>query len=155
MTFPERNRDLEQYMDFSKGPLPLVGDEECLPFWEGTRRGEIRFPKCQVCNRFHWYPCTLCPFCYSPNIKWQALTSQARLFTWAYVKWNLPAYGIRGPFVMILVEFDEAPGLYLTSDLIECRPENVRIGMPLQVVFQRINNKLMMPLFKPVNNDQS
>ncbi len=146
---------MKEYIDFSKGPLPDVGDSEGAPFWEGTRRGEIRFPKCQDCNQFHWYPCTLCPFCHSPNLKWQALTSQARLFTWSYVNWNLPAFGIRGPYIMVLVEFDEAPGLYLTSDLVECRPEDVTIGMPLDVVFQRVNDKITMPLFKPVKDRQS
>jgi len=56
---------------------------------------------------------------------------------------------------MVLVEFDEAPGFYLTSDLVECRPEDVSIGMPLEVVFQRVNDKITMPLFKPTDDRQS
>ena len=51
---------------------------------------------------------------------------------------------------MALVEFDEAPELYLTTDLVECRPEDIYIGMPLEVVFQRVNDRLTMPLFKPM-----
>jgi hypothetical protein len=54
---------------------------------------------------------------------------------------------------MILVEFDELPGSCLASDLIECRPEDIRAGMPLQVVFQQVNDKLTIPLFKPAIND--
>jgi uncharacterized OB-fold protein len=146
---------VKQYIDFSNGSLPSVEAYESAPFWEGTRQSEIRFPKCQVCNKFHWYPSTLCPFCHSPDIKWQAIKSQAKLFTWAYVKWNLPAFGIRGPFIMVLVEFDEAPGLYLTSDLVECRAEDVRIGMPLEVVFQQVNSEITMPLFKPMKDGKS
>lgn len=55
---------------------------------------------------------------------------------------------------MVLVEFDEAPGHYLVSNLVECNPEDVHIGMPLEVTFQRVNDKLTMPLFKPINDKQ-
>jgi uncharacterized OB-fold protein len=146
---------MKEYLDFTKEPLPDVDWSEGASFWEGARQGEIRFPKCQDCNQFHWYPCTVCPFCYSSNIKWQALISQPRLFTWTYVNYHLPIVTIRGPLIVILVEFDEAPGLYLTSNLVECRPENIYIGMPLEVVFQRVNDKLTMPLFKPLKNKKS
>lgn len=142
---------MKEYIDFSKEPLPDVEYSDGAPFWEGTRQGEIRFPKCQECNRFHWYPAVLCPFCHSSNIKWQALTSQPRLFTWTYViHRNLPIVAIRGPLIVILVEFDEAPDLYLTSNLVDCQPDDVYIGMPLEVIFQRVNDKLTMPLFKPM-----
>jgi uncharacterized protein len=143
---------LKQYLDFSKGPLPDVEFSEGASFWEGTRQGEIRFPKCQDCGKFHWYPTVLCPFCHSSNIKWQALTSKAKLFTWTYVNWKLPVVVIRGPLIVILVEFDEAPGLYLTSNLVDCRLEDVYIGMSLEVVFQKINDKLTIPLFKPMKD---
>jgi uncharacterized OB-fold protein len=146
---------MKEYIDFSKGPLPDLEFSEGVPFWEGTCEGEIRFPKCQDCNRFHWYPSIVCPFCHSPNIKWQALTSQPRLFTWSYVSYPLPVIAIRGPLIVILVEFDEAPDLYLASNLVDCQPEEVYIGMPLEVVFQWVNDKLTMPLFKPMKNKSS
>jgi uncharacterized OB-fold protein len=141
---------MKEYIDFSKGPLPRVDYSEAAPFWEGTRQGEIRFPKCQDCGRFHWYPCVLCPFCHSSNIKWEALHSQPRLFTWTQIQWNLPIVTIRGHLIVILVEFEEAPELYLVSNLVECKPEDIHIGMPLEVVFQKVDDKLTMPLFKPM-----
>ncbi len=143
---------MKQYLDFSREPLPDVDWKEGAPFWEGTRLGEIRFTKCGDCNRFHWYPCTVCPFCYSSNIEWQALTSQPKLFTWTYVNYKLPIVTIRGPLIVILVEFEEAPGCYLTSDLVECRPEDVYVGMPLEVVFQKVDDKLTIPLFRPLES---
>jgi uncharacterized OB-fold protein len=144
---------VKEYIDFSNGPLPDVRKKEASPFWEGTCQGEIRFPKCRDCGRYHWYPCLLCPFCHSQNIQWTPLTSQARLYSWSHVDWSLPSLGIRGPFILALVEFDEAPDLYLTSNLVECEPEDVHIGMALEVVYQKINETLVIPLFKPVNHE--
>jgi uncharacterized OB-fold protein len=144
---------MKEYIDFSNGPLPDVEYRECAAFWEGTRKGEIRFPRCQDCKKYHFYPYWLCPFCHSPNIKWQALTSQPRLFTWTCVRRNLsPVFSIRGPYIVALVEFDEAPGFYLTTNLVECQPEDLQIGMPLEVIFQKVDDKITMPIFKPIKD---
>ena len=144
---------MKEYIDFSKGPLPDVDNKEGAAFWEGTRQGELRFPRCHSCNRFHWYPCVLCPFCHSPNIEWQAIKSQPKVYTWTCVRRPLgPLFAIRGPHIVALVEFDEAPGLYLVANLVGCQPEEVYIGMPLEVIFQRVNDKLTMPLFKPIKD---
>jgi len=59
-------------------------------------------------------------------------------------------YAIRGPYIVIMVEFEDVPGIYLTSNLVECKPEDVKIGMPLELVFQKVDDKITMPLFRPV-----
>lgn len=147
---------IKEYIDLSKGLLPDIEDKEGIAFWEGTRQGEIRFPKCRSCHRFHWYLCVLCPFCHSPNIEWQTVTSQPKVFTWTCVRWKLgPLFDIQGPYIVALVEFDEAPGLYLATNLIGCQPEEVHIGMPLEIVFQRVNDKVTMPLFRPRKSTSS
>jgi uncharacterized OB-fold protein len=146
------NDRMKIYYDYSQGPyLPDPEDYETAAFWEGTRRGEIRFPRCQDCGQFHWYPCVLCPFCHSPNIKWQAVANKATLFTWTCVRRAIgPLYDIaQGPYIIALVEYDEAPGVYLVTNLVDCQPEDVYISMSLETVFQRINDTVVMPLVKP------
>jgi uncharacterized OB-fold protein len=141
-------------IELSGLPLPDVENPEWSSFWEGTRQKEIRFPRCQECKQFHFYPSWLCPFCHSPNIEWQALTSQPRLFTWTYVRRNLsPVYLVRGPYIVALVEFDEAPDLFLTTNLLECQPEDIYIGMPLEAVFQQVDDMITLPFFRPVQGE--
>jgi uncharacterized protein len=140
---------LKEYFDFSKGPLPDVHLAEGAPFWEGTRVGEVRFPKCMDCGKFHWYPSVLCPYCKSTNIKWQALTSTPRVYSWTHVTYPFGIFKTIGPRIVAMIEFDEAPDLYLASNLVECTPEEVEIGMPLEVVFQKVNDEVTMPLFRP------
>jgi uncharacterized protein len=147
---------MNDYIDFSRGPLPDVEDQETGIFWKGTRQGEIRFPKCRSCHKFHWYPNILCPYCHSADIEWQVLKSQPRLYSWSEVDTNGPMWNVGNrdsvgtQRIVGLVEFDEAPDLYLATDVVGCRPEEVYIGMPLEPVFQRVNDKVTMPLFKPL-----
>jgi len=145
---------MEKYADFSKGPLPDVEFKEWASFWEGTRQGEIRLPRCRDCHQFHFYPCWLCPFCHSANIEWEALTSQPRLFSWTYVrrKLNPVMFKLRGPYNMALVEYDEAPGCHFMTNLVECQLEDLYIGMPLEAVFQKIDEKITIPLFRPMKD---
>ena len=144
------------YLDFSKILLPDVNDVETSPFWEGTRQGKIRFPKCKNCHQFQWYPCVLCPNCHSSNIEWQTITSMPRLYSWTCVRRPLgPHFAIWGPYIVAYVEFDEAPDLRLVSNLVDCRPEEVYIGMPLEAAFQHINDEVTIPLFKPMKEPVS
>jgi uncharacterized OB-fold protein len=147
---------VKEYVDFSRGPLPDTTYGEGIAFWEGTRQGELRFPRCRSCHRFHWYPCVLCPFCHSEDIEWQAITSQPKVYTWTCVRRPLsPLFAIRGPFIVALVEFDEIQDIHLVTNLVDCQPEEVYIGMPLEVVFQKVNDKLTMPLFRPIKDRAS
>jgi uncharacterized OB-fold protein len=154
--FKARIRRMTDYIDFSKGPLPDVDDIESAPFWEGTCQGELRFPKCGTCGRFHWYPCVLCPFCHSSDITWQKITNRPKVYTWTCVRRSLgPVFNIRGPHIVALVEFDKIFDIYFVSNLVDCQPEDVYIGMPLEVVFQKVNDRLTMPLFKPLGRTAS
>ena len=56
---------------------------------------------------------------------------------------------------MALVEFEEVPEVRLVTTLVDLELEDVRIGMPLKVIFQRVNDNVTMPLFKPVKDTAS
>jgi uncharacterized protein len=138
------------YIDFSEGPLPDVEEKQWAPFWEGTQKGEIRLPICRDCGKFHWYPTWRCPHCHSANIGWQALKGRPSLFTWTCMRSGLTkVFALRGEYIVIMAEYDDAPELYITSNLVECEPGDTYIGMPLEAVFQKVNDKITMPLFKP------
>ena len=61
--------------------------------------------------------------------------------------------GVPLPYVIGLVEVVEQPGLRLTTDLVNCEPEDVRIGLEVRVVFEHHedpNGDVWLPLFEPV-----
>ena len=149
------NSRIKENINFAEGLLPDVDDSLTAPFWEGTRNEEIRFPRCRKCHKFHFYPNILCPFCHSADIEWQTLTSQPTLFTWTCVRWNLaPEYlshlfETRGHYIVGLVEFAEAPGFRLPTNITGCQPEDLKIGMQMEVVYQKVNDRVTVPTFKP------
>ena len=63
-----------------------------------------------------------------------------------------PARGIAGfreslPYVMAYVELAE--GLKVLTNLVECKPDEVRIGMPVEAVFEDATPEVTLLKFRP------
>ena len=137
--------------DYSKGPLPDVRRRLARFFWDGTSKGELRFPRCRSCGRFHFYPQVLCRYCQSKNIEWTTVSGRGEVISWIILRHAfIPEFEDRLPLIVILVEFKDAPGIRLISNLIQCSPEQVYFKMPVEVVFHKVNEDVTLPLFKPI-----
>jgi uncharacterized OB-fold protein len=55
------------------------------------------------------------------------------------------------PYVIALVELEEQPGLRLTTNIVDCAPKDVWIGLPVQVRFVE-SDDLYIPVFEPVSS---
>jgi uncharacterized OB-fold protein len=77
-----------------------------------------------------------------------AVSGRARLhsYTINHQRW-FPGQPV--PYVIGLVELVEQPGLRLMTNIVNCAPERLRIGMGLQVVFETVNDDIALPLFEP------
>jgi len=47
------------------------------------------------------------------------------------------------------VDIEEQEGLRLTTNLVGCQPDEVRIGMAVQVCFEEREDGIFLPLFEP------
>ena len=89
--------------------------------------------RCQDCGLAHFYPRPFCPSCWSERLDWEQASGLARLYTYSIVYVNdLPPFGDRVPYVAALVDLAEGPRLM--SNVVECRHEDLQIGMPLSLV---------------------
>ena len=66
-------------------------------------------------------------------------------YTINYQKWEP---GLETPYVVAIVTLEEQDGLNLTTNIVNCPHEEVRIGMPVTVVFEQVEN-VWLPLFEP------
>jgi hypothetical protein len=54
----------------------------------------------------------------------------------------------RFPHVVVTVELEEGPRV--TTNVRDCAPEDVRVGMPVRVVFESVGGGIVLPQFVPV-----
>ncbi len=128
--------------------LPRISDRNAH-FWQGGRDGELRFQRCGQCGYYLHPPAVICPKCWSKNITIQAVSGRADVLAFSinYQPW-MP--GPELPFVLAIVHPVEQDDLRLTTNIVNCPVEDVRIGMPVQVIFEpHVEEEVWIPLFEP------
>jgi uncharacterized OB-fold protein len=133
--------------------LPPI-EEENAPFWEGCRRGELRMQRCSDTGRLIFPPRPVSPW--APKARPEWFTTSGRGTIWSYVVPHpplLPYYGERAPYNVILVALAEDPNVRLVGNLLareggeinEIDPATIEIGAGVRVVFDRVDDEIVMP----------
>jgi uncharacterized OB-fold protein len=136
-------------------PLPDLEWEPTRTFWAGAARGELVLPRCDACGRYVWYPDGACRVCRGTSLQWTRVSGRGRLFTWSIVhRAFIPQLANLVPFVTALVTIDEDPAVRLTTFLVDCPHDRLRIDMPVAVTFRElafagVANRVRAPLFAP------
>jgi len=129
-------------------PVPAV-TPDTQPFWDACRRHELAIQRCTGCGAFRHIPTPVCWRCRSFAHEWVAVSGRGTLFTFGVVhRPQLPALASIVPFVVALVALDDAPGVRLVTNVVDAKPDELRIGMPLEVVFDDVTPEVTVPRFR-------
>lgn len=117
-------------------------------FWRGGAAGELRFLHCAACDQLVHPPSPVCPLCLSKQLRPRAVSGRAVVatFTLNHQPW-VPAPD--HPYAIAIVEIEEQPDVRLMTNIVGCAPEDVAIGMPVQVCFEE-HEDVFIPVFEPV-----
>ena len=123
---------------------------EAQPFWDAVRRHELMLPRCKACGQLHYYPKVLCPACLSRDLEWVRCTGRGRVYS--YVINHRPVYGFGGesPNVIAVVELEEGPRIMGTMTGIGPDRRQLRVNMPVEILFQDVGEALTTFMFRPV-----
>jgi uncharacterized protein len=122
---------------------------ESEAYWTGGEQGELRIYRCQNCRGWIHPPTRACWRCRSRDVAPEAASGRATVaaYTINAHPW-LP--GFPPPYIIAIVELEESPDVRLTTNIVECDIEDVRVGLPVEVTFEQ-REDVWIPLFKPVS----
>ncbi|MBX6388891.1 MAG: OB-fold domain-containing protein [Frankia sp.] len=125
--------------------LPPLDDTN-RPFWTGGAAGVLLIGRCADCRRWTHPPIESCPECGGP-VAPEPVSGAGTVFTFTV---NHHAFhpAVPVPYVIAIVELAEQPDLRLVTNIVDCPPEAVHIGMPVQVAFEP-NGEAFVPVFRP------
>ena len=130
---------------------PAVNQDTAY-FWEGTAAGELRIQRCGGCGLLRHPPGPMCPECGATKPTYLVACGQGEVYS--YIVHHRPAVpGKQLPLVVAVVELDE--GVRMVGEVHGINPEDVHIGLPVEVLFQRIDDELVMPCWKPAGGRSS
>ena len=135
-----------------KRPHP-ADDVLSRPFWEAARRGELVVQRCSACRIWQHPPASTCHRCNSgAQLSFQPVSGAARLFSWTVVHQSLIAgFEEAVPYVNLLVELDEQPGLLMLSDTASLGMPDwpLNTGARMRVWFEHGEPDVVLPQFRP------
>lgn len=130
------------------GAIPLPNPRPVSqPYWDGCLAGELRFQRCEDCGHAQFNPGYRCGSCRGDRLGWEASAGRGTLYSWTVV-WRPQTPAFEVPYVPVVVELDE--GYWMLSAVVDCELEDLREGMPLEVLFQPTSDRISLPYFRPV-----
>jgi uncharacterized OB-fold protein len=118
-------------------------------FWTCGRSGVLRITRCQSCRRWVFPLSFRCPDC-DGKAAYETTSGRGTVFTHTT---NAHPYNpaVPVPYNISIVELVEQDGLRFTTNVMECPPEEVYIGMPVQAQFEA-HGEVFVPVFVPVRD---
>src|SRR5215207_2838725 len=116
-------------------PVP-VPDEGSRPYFEGARRGELLVQRCTRCGAYAGQPVygtvpARCTRCLHDTLTWVAASGRATLYSFGIMHTAFhPGFAGELPYNVAVVELEE--GVRMTTNVVGCANEELRIGMPLR-----------------------
>ena len=135
--------------DYDK-PLPYIHDET-KPFWESAKKHELQIQKCNDCQRYYFYPRSLCPHCLSENTEWVKVSGRGKIYSFTVShRPAMPSFAPNVPYNIAIIELDE--GVRMMSNITGCVNEDLRIDTPVEVVFDDVTPEITLPRFRQVES---
>jgi uncharacterized OB-fold protein len=126
-------------------PRPKL-DQENRAFWTGGAEGKLNIVKCHDCGQYTHPPRMLCRHCQSENVAPEAVAGTGVIDTFS-VNHQAWVPGLDVPLVIARVKLDGVPGVYLTTNIVNCPVDEVNFADKVRVVFEE-QDGIFYPLFE-------
>jgi uncharacterized OB-fold protein len=128
-------------------PMPMA-NAITLPWWQAAAEHRLVVQRCTSCEHTRLPPAPLCPECRSEESDWKEVSGRGEVYTYTTVHRPIAA-GQELPFVIAVIALEDSGGLRLISNLVNVDPQDLEIGMPVELVWEDMSADLAIPRFRP------
>lgn len=134
-------------MTWEPRPLPTV-TPETKEYWERAAEGELALSHCEGCGLIFHYPRSFCPDCFSEDVSMQTASGFGQVYSFSVSERAEGWPEEELPIILSYIELPEGPRVM--SNIVECSPDEVAVGMPVETVFiQSQVDGVAIPVFRP------
>ena len=106
-------------------------------YWrENPQRYRLEAGKCSGCGTVHFPPRRICKECHGREFETVTLPDEGKVVTYTVIRVAPSAFTDEAPYAVALVELTD--GTRLMSQLVDCEPEQIEMGMSVKIEFRRI-----------------
>ena len=132
-------------MDRPVLPYPNIDTKR---FWDGCLEGQLLLQRCGNCGAWRHPPSPICAVCLSDVQEWIPARGRGTVYTYTVVREARRGWEKLVPYVVAVIALEEGP--HILSNIVNVAPEQIAIGMPVEVTFAELDGSTKLPLFQPV-----
>ena len=68
-----------------KYPAPVT-NPETRPFWDAAAQGKFMIKRCTACGEAHYFPRSICPFCFCDKTVWEESSGEGTIYTFSLMR---------------------------------------------------------------------
>jgi uncharacterized protein len=131
-------------------PLPKP-DAVSQFFWDGCAEHKLLINRCTQCGRYNHPPRIVCPACLSTSFVPTEVSGRGVVDTFTIPLQPYDGYyAALVPYTLAIVELVEQKHLKMVTNIVDIAPDDVRVGMAVEVVFRDVAPGVTLPLFKVI-----
>lgn len=117
-------------------------------YWDAVKNHKLVLQHCSKCDKYHHPPRPMCHVCRSQDtLEWKESSGKGIIYSFVMFttdKMAYPAYKL--PYAVVLVEMEEGPRI--VANVHEIEPNELRIGLPVEVMFEHLPDGQTVYRFK-------
>jgi len=115
-------------------------------FWKAAADHRLVLPRCNETGQFFFPPERCVPGTDNPDWSYAESAGRGKVYTFSVVHRPVSP-DFEAPYVLAVVDLDE--GVPILTNIVDCAPEAMSVGMPVQVTFLDVDGG-SLPVFRPV-----
>ena len=128
-------------------PIPSI-TPDMVTFFEGAKRGQLMVQKCAACGELRFPPHEICTNCLGTQAGWVPVSGLGEVYSFNIMHQVYhPGFATEVPYAVVVVKLEE--GVKFVSNLIGVKPDGIRVGMPVEVTFEKMSDDVWLPKFRP------
>lgn len=118
-------------------PMPLATNISA-PFWQALKQDKLKIQQCASCEGWVFYPRNHCTHCFAHDLEWKQISGEGTLYSYTLTRIpTMPEFNDEMPQALAVVELAE--GVRINTTLIDVSEEDIKIGMAVKPVFDKVN----------------
>ena len=119
-------------------PMP-VATKISAPFWQALKENQLKIQQCKQCEGWVFFPRNHCSHCLAHELQWQQVSGEGTLYSYTLTRIpTMPEFSDEMPQALAVVEL--AQGVRINTTLIDVAEQDIKIGMPVKAVFDKVSS---------------
>lgn len=128
-------------------PVPRA-TADLAPFLDAAKSRKLVMQRCRACGLMRFPARDVCSACWSEESDWVPVSGRGTVYSfyWMHQIYH-PGFASEVPYAVVVVELEEGPRL--TTNVVGCTHDALRVGLPVEVVFEDVSDEVALPKFRP------